>query len=210
MVKLLTILYLMLSLSCLAQDDSLYPLQSRFLGEQSQPNVVFKTSNNRRPLLSYIKPYYVRYLEDASKRSQFVMQVRDGRIYQQGRLFSNSFDRHGLNIQKSIFVLSQDNQVYFAQKYKPNIFHHSSLVSGESVKFAGEVVILDGEIIAISNRSGHYLPDESGYEVFKRELKNMGYSGQFPELSERSDITRESEVIKRVLERLNFCGDMYL
>lgn len=192
------------SLSLWAQEDPLYPIKERFLDENIKPHVVFGDS---RPFISYILPHYVTYYNTPELRSRYEMQIIDGRIYRNGKLFTNL---KGLKISHSIFVLSQDNKVYFSEKIKKNRYHHSTLVAGEPVKFAGEMVIVDGEILAVNNMSGHYWPDGESYYVFKRVLREMGYLKELPELSERFEITMDYNVVDGVLKKLNGCDDKYL
>jgi hypothetical protein len=48
---------------------------------------------------------------------------------------------------------------FFASKFHfVGRFHHSSLLAGAAVAAAGEIEVRNGQLIAISDRSRHYLP----------------------------------------------------
>lgn len=56
-----------------------------------------------------------------------------------------------------IFVLSPDD-VLFAGGYRMGEFHHSSFLAGEKIKAAGQICVIDGKLIGITPKSGHYHP----------------------------------------------------
>lgn len=57
------------------------------------------------------------------------------------------------------FVMDNEHNVYIAEKER-NEFQHSSFLSGADVSCAGLLKIKHGKVIAISNESGHYKPDD--------------------------------------------------
>lgn len=58
---------------------------------------------------------------------------------------------------EALFVISPRGDI-FVGSTSPCLFHHSSFVSGEAVFYAGTMVVDNGEVKALSDRSGHYLP----------------------------------------------------
>ncbi|OFZ51739.1 MAG: hypothetical protein A2381_18585 [Bdellovibrionales bacterium RIFOXYB1_FULL_37_110] len=60
----------------------------------------------------------------------------------------------------AIFVISKDGELLISNFAKNNEFHHSSLVGGEEVWFAGEIKIQNGVLIEVNNYSGHYRTHE--------------------------------------------------
>ncbi|MEZ5597129.1 MAG: SH2 domain-containing protein [Pseudomonadales bacterium] len=61
--------------------------------------------------------------------------------------------------QPVVFVVSEGGRV-LAGNYERGKFHHSSLVAGGNVQGAGELYFApDGRLQAISDKSGHYMPD---------------------------------------------------
>ena len=59
-----------------------------------------------------------------------------------------------------IYVLGPDKKVYTGE-YNRGTFNHSSFLSGSPVMGAGELVVKDGKIVEITDKSGHYEPDDS-------------------------------------------------
>ncbi len=64
----------------------------------------------------------------------------------------------------AIFVMSKDGKFYISKQDEYGVFHHSSFLSGAEVSAAGEIVIENGIIFSVSNKSGHYLPPLSTVE----------------------------------------------
>ncbi|MBK9038363.1 MAG: hypothetical protein IPL83_04240 [Bdellovibrionales bacterium] len=60
---------------------------------------------------------------------------------------------------KAIFVITTDGRLLLNVSPEPGKFQHSSLVNGGPVRYAGEMTIKDGDIMRITNRSGHYHPN---------------------------------------------------
>lgn len=64
-------------------------------------------------------------------------------------------------VQDSIFmyayVLDLNDNIYIG-KHQINAFHHSSFMSGRPVKDAGMLHIINGVLIGLSTKSGHYKP----------------------------------------------------
>lgn len=57
------------------------------------------------------------------------------------------------------FVIDMNNRLIVA----PGNVHHSWLVDGAPVRYAGDFHYRDGQFIKWTNKSGHYLPDELAY-----------------------------------------------
>ncbi|WP_128330261.1 hypothetical protein [Apibacter sp. HY039] len=55
--------------------------------------------------------------------------------------------------------MSKKGNIYISKYNEVGKFHHSSLVAGEEVAAAGEIIIENGIIKMITNKSGHYLPN---------------------------------------------------
>jgi hypothetical protein len=66
------------------------------------------------------------------------------------------------------FVMGPDKQMY-AGEHKTDQFHHSSFLRGKPVICAGKISIgIDGRVINITNKSGHYKPDSRHmYDMLK-------------------------------------------
>ncbi len=63
----------------------------------------------------------------------------------------------------------------FASKFQAvGEFHHSSFLSGKPVASAGEIEVANGDVIEISNKSGHYKPEQELNKQVLNELNNQG------------------------------------
>jgi len=74
----------------------------------------------------------------------------------------------------AICVMDEEGNLFAARDQIQGEFHHSSFLSGGPVAFAGEVVVDDGRLIAVSNKSGHYRPPGSSIEQLKTQLDMHG------------------------------------
>lgn len=73
----------------------------------------------------------------------------------------------------AIYVMDQQGRIYI-HSHKIGWFHHSSFLGGGNVAAAGEIVADDGEVRAISNKSGHYHPGEGHLVQFIHQLRRDG------------------------------------
>lgn len=60
---------------------------------------------------------------------------------------------------------------FFTHSHITDKFHHSSLLAGNPVNFAGEWQVAQGRIKSITGKSGHYKPGRSEAFTFLRALK---------------------------------------
>ena len=77
---------------------------------------------------------------------------------------------------KAIFVMTPEGRIYASTFQEPGKFHHSSLARGKPVAAAGELTVVDGNLIEVSNRSGHYQPTQKMNDQLIEELKDRGLS----------------------------------
>ncbi|MEJ8798121.1 hypothetical protein WKR88_17655 [Trinickia caryophylli] len=78
-----------------------------------------------------------------------------------------------------MFAMDEENRIYTLHK-TPLLHHHTSLLSGGSVRSAGYFEMnSDGELIKVSNESGHYKPGEPHLIAILEELisRNVDLSG---------------------------------
>jgi hypothetical protein len=74
----------------------------------------------------------------------------------------------------AIFVISADGKMY-SGSHRVGDFHHSSFLAGSAVLGAGEIKTNTlGEIVSISNKSGHYQPDKRTTVNMLRKLEKEG------------------------------------
>lgn len=142
-------------------------LLPRYAGEDIPGNKVWRNQT-------------VTYCRTSAERARFKLEVRnvevdgkrEARIFDsQGRPFDTrtaaTWDGSG----KAMFVMDANGELYASTYQAAGVFHHSSLAGGQPVAAAGELTVVNGKLVAISNRSGHYLPGESFTEQALASLR---------------------------------------
>lgn len=100
------------------------------------------------------------YLKTDKRREPYRGFIRDGKLYDsKGDLFSSNLSEDG-EVLRSNFVIDKNGNLFLHPRPEAGKIHHSTLVAGEDVFSAGELVVKDGVVLEIINRSGHYKPDE--------------------------------------------------
>ena len=119
-----------------------------------------------------IKHHRVIYLSQEERRNYEVI-VDQGKLYYKdnGELVGNMFEPGGLS---GIYVMDLQGRIYISYEKSTGYFHHSSLVGGESVAAAGEITVIDGEVMRINRSSGHYQPRSRNFIQFVNKLKLLG------------------------------------
>ena len=117
----------------------------------------------------------VKYLS-ATERKAYELAVQpDGLLYNaQGQPFDTQNAGTVTGKGKAIFVMSEAGQIYASLDQQPGLFHHSSFLAGGPVAAAGEIQVLNGAVMAVSNRSGHYTPDHTYTQQFVEQLWRKG------------------------------------
>jgi hypothetical protein len=82
--------------------------------------------------------------------------------------------KHAHRDGKAIFVIDPQGKLWLTFDHRYGRVHHSSLVAGEPVIAAGEMLLEDGHLLSISNESGHYHPGPESIDVAFTILKLMG------------------------------------
>ena len=111
------------------------------------------------------------------ERNKTKLQVKNGLLYDsKGQKLDPELDNpeYSGRSGKAIFVISLDGQfwVTFDQRY--GYIHHSSLLAAAPVLSAGELMIEEGQLLSISNASGHYKPAALSLDVALKLLKEQG------------------------------------
>jgi hypothetical protein len=119
----------------------------------------------------------VTYLDDAA-RQDFRITIHDGYVYDaHGDLFdtSNGVSAFGPgNGGRAIFVMDENGNLFASTYQRAGDFHHSSFFAGGDVAAAGELVVKDGKIEIVTDRSGHYLPSRSRTQQMLHQLASQG------------------------------------
>ena len=160
-------------------------LLPRYAGEDIPGNKVWRNQT-------------VTYCRTSAERARFKLEVRDvevggkreARIFDsQGRPFDTrtaaTWDGSG----KAMFVMDANGELYASTYQAAGVFHHSSLAGGQPVAAAGELTVVNGKLVAISNRSGHYLPGERFTEQALASLRARGIDLSGVAVSEESTKT---------------------
>jgi ankyrin repeat protein len=113
------------------------------------------------PLLNKFCPFenQVKYYKTEDERKKHLLEYKDGLCYLNGIPFDTgrSISLHADEPGIAIFTVGLDREIYVNSHEKYRI-HHSSEFAGGEVIGAGELTAVQGKIIHISNKSGHYSP----------------------------------------------------
>ena len=119
----------------------------------------------------------VTYVDDAA-RDGYRLTVHDGLLYDsQGNPFDtidgkSAFGRDSDG--RAIFVMDRDGNLYASIFQEYRVFHHSSLLAGRDVAAAGEMLVRDGRIELLTDRSGHYMPGRERTQQVLDQLASQG------------------------------------
>lgn len=123
------------------------PMLPRYVGENIPGNNIWFGS-------------VVRYLTRA-ERASYVIYFRNGLLYSADEALLDTRDALSLHSDgRAIFVMTATGTFYASKYQMVGEFHHSSFVAGAPVAAAGEIEVIQGELITLSDRSGHYLPGQ--------------------------------------------------
>ncbi|MDP1834624.1 MAG: hypothetical protein Q8K75_01730 [Chlamydiales bacterium] len=138
--------------------DRLRPLRDTWM--ESQDNLTFPdwlAKNHPNVSVSKQVKYY-----DENERKNFALSISDSGSFvniHAAPYDSSTAKSIPIKPGTEIFVMGPDQTIYSAA-YQPSELHHSSFLAGGAIIGAGELKIENGELKAISNRSGHYKPNE--------------------------------------------------
>ncbi|TYT74509.1 hypothetical protein [Desulfobotulus mexicanus] len=83
-----------------------------------------------------------------------------------------------LNTAGAIFIIDRDKNLYWSRGLDCHpdgqVFHHSSVVCGVAVLFAGGIAVAEGQLTSIDNMSGHYRPGKEHLLEAVRLLRVKG------------------------------------
>lgn len=111
----------------------------------------------------------VKYNSSENDRNKQLLTFNNGFAYLNDQLYDTSCcstSRNGRNV--GIYVTGLDGNFYVDDQVK-----HSSIFAAEDIIGAGEILATNGKIVMISNRSGHYKPNEESLRQSTIALKNL-------------------------------------
>jgi hypothetical protein len=119
----------------------------------------------------------VTYLDEGMRES-YRITIHDGIVYDADGL---PFDtRDGVsafgagNSGRAIYVMDEHGNLYASLEQEYRRFHHSSFFGGGDVAAAGEMMVRDGKIVELTDRSGHCLPGRSQTQQVLDQLESQG------------------------------------
>ena len=147
----------------LAKTFKSTPLRPDYVGEHLPGNAVHGGG------------WLVEYLDDAGRASRQLV-VKDGKLYDSaGKLFDTaSAQTAHTGGGRAIFVMDESGKIFASTYQEVGRFHHSSLAGGKAVTGAGELVVENGVVKTISNKSGHYRPTAEMNEQVIKALESQG------------------------------------
>lgn len=133
-----------------------------------------------RPLKLMGRDRPVTYLAPHQSKKFQVRFGNDGKLYDfWGKPVSTSagirVDAKGIKVEtgSAIFVMDKLGNLYLSTYQEQGVFHHSSLIAGGDAYALGEIKVENGKITYANPKSGHYLPDGSSLNRFKKRLQQI-------------------------------------
>lgn len=139
----------------------LYPMLDQYKGEETG-------GGHYGTVITYLTP---------EARDRHVLRVDDGKLVDaNGEVLDPQLggDGHDKRSGFAIFVMAGDGTIYVSFDHDQGKFHHSSLVAGAPVAGAGDMTVIDGDLLEISNSSGHYRPPSKSLAHVVARLTEMG------------------------------------
>lgn len=118
----------------------------------------------------------VAYL-DPTAREKYRVLVKDGRLVDiAGKPLNPGAKKASMkgDAGLAIWVMDAAGNVYASLEHARGLFHHSSFLAGGPVAMAGDLRVFDGELVQLSNQSGHYRPPPAAMRQITERLTEMG------------------------------------
>ena len=160
-------------------DFSVVRMQSAFLGEDEGKDILSPVSKK------WIH-FETKYLRTETERAPYRLIARDGKIYgADGKPFDTSgAELKGLSNStgRAMLVMDQHGSLYAMKDQVRGLLHHTTLLGGEPVAFAGEIIVKEGILTLIGNKAGHYHTPTSYFAQLLEQLDLMGVNVRKPRL----------------------------
>lgn len=117
------------------------------------------------------------YYNDEEQRAKHRITFKDGLAYLGDELFDTAnFRTLFLGSGFAIYVLGEDRQFYINNHIKDRL-HHSSEFAGMPILAGGEIAAVQGKIVFLNNKSGHYIPTLQDFlpalDILKDNVGNL-------------------------------------
>lgn len=98
-----------------------------------------------------------------------------------------------------VFVVGGGGDLHMAS-HKIGKFHHSSLLAGGAVSFAGELKVAGGKVAVMSNKSGHYRPTVDHFLHYLKTIRAQGLPLDFQvvRMGEVPDVKTAAQLVDEV------------
>jgi hypothetical protein len=137
-----------------------FPLLPQFIGEKDHDNFTHQLDFAGPNDTTIVKTNTIIYFspEEQASNTLLLSSLRD----------DTGVPRNGegaaLDNKSGLFVVLTDGRIIF-DRPESGVTHHSSLAAGQRVLMAGEIDFGANGIARISNRSGHYRPDDASFSI---------------------------------------------
>lgn len=134
----------------------LIPMQSQYTGEDQ--GYYFDKTTRR---------YWNVHYFNETELNRFTLVFKDSFLYDyKNEKYSTEFDNETGNYKEALIVWSADEKLLVLPFESRGLYHHSSLSRGKAVLFAGTITIANGQILEVSDFSGHYKPNSDSLRRF--------------------------------------------
>lgn len=135
---------------------------------------------------------HVFYLKSDKSRARYEWVLQQGLLFKadgqrlvplntavakKDRFFDETLDtplvEFVLSPNKQLFGMTRDEHTRVFEETNLSI-HHSTFMGGGDVKFAGNMIVKEGRIVFLDNRSGHYWPRPSDFANFLKWITSEG------------------------------------
>ncbi|GAA2605545.1 WXG100 family type VII secretion target [Paractinoplanes durhamensis] len=122
-------------------------------------------------------PDTVHYMDDAEREAHRLFVDGDGNLRSaaDGSLYDTSTGTTAWSGGgRAIFTMDGSGNLYATLDQRVGQTHHSSLLAGDSVVGAGEIEVVDGKLVAMTDQSGHYHPGAEMNDKVLQSLRDQG------------------------------------
>lgn len=119
----------------------------------------------------FFSPRVVYYMDDRARVGHEVfVEGAEGKLVDASGVELNAGSEDDL----AMFVMDETGVIYLSESEAIGQLHHSSFLAGGNVAAAGEMLVREGRLILITNRSGHYRPPPRISDQVVVELRMRG------------------------------------
>jgi hypothetical protein len=136
-----------------------YPLGAKYLGEHEGKSASGHT---------------VRYF-NAEERIAHTLHACGGKLCDpQGKPLDPEVATHPKRSGTLLYAMTGDGTLLGSFDAELHVVHHSTLNAGGPVACAGEMMLIEGEVMEIDNTSGHYTPPAEALDQVVTQLRKLG------------------------------------